>query len=290
MTKIIVDSTCDIPEELRERFSISVLPLSVIIDKKAYRDGVDIRLDEVYDALRSGKTPGTSQIGWEETEELFSSVLDAGDDFLYLAFSAAMSGTCRLAELVRDELRPKYPDRRMEIVDSRGGSMGAGLIAIQLGLMNERGVSVEKMLDQCQWMTSHVKYAFTLSDLKCALRGGRLLKTVGNIVSALNLRPVLDVKNGMLHLDKIVRGTKQSLAALADAIANYAGGFDQQIIGMTHADDPAMAAALKKLLQERLPKCTVLCQRIGSVLGVHLGIGGVGVFCMDARPALYRPL
>jgi len=94
----------------------------------------------------------------------------------------------------------------------------------------------------------------------------------------------------MLHLDRIVRGTKQSLSALADAIANYAGGFDQQIIGMTHADDPTMAATLKKLLLERLPKCTVLCQRIGSVLGVHLGIGGVGVYCLDSRPALYRPL
>jgi EDD domain protein, DegV family len=290
MTKIIIDSTCDIPEELRERFSIFVLPLSVILDKKAYRDGVDIQLDDVYEALRGGKTPGTAQISWEETEKLFASVAGAGDDFIYLAFSAAMSGTCHLAEMVRDELRPQYPDRRMEIVDSKGGSMGTGLIAIQLGLMNERGVFFDEMLSECQWMTSHVKYAFTLSDLKCALRGGRLMKTFGNIVSALNIRPVLDVKNGMLHLDRIVRGTKQSLSALADAIANYAGGFDQQIIGMTHADDPTMAATLKKLLLERLPKCTVLCQRIGSVLGVHLGIGGVGVYCLDSRPALYRPL
>lgn len=291
MVRIIVDSTCDIPEELRERFQIAVLPLSVIIDEKAYRDGVEITLDDVYAAIREGKQPGTSQISWEDTEALFSSIAAAGDDFIYLAFSATMSGTYDFAKLVREELRTKYPSRRMEIVDSKGGSLGSGLIAIQLGLMNEKGVPFDDMLSQCLWMTNHVKYAFTLDDLKCALQGGRLLaKTVGDIGSVFKIKPLMDVKNGRISLDKIVRGTKHSMISLANMVVDYAVDFENQIIGITHADDPEKAAFLIKLLTDRLPKCTFLCERIGSVLGSHLGIGGVGVFCMDKRSLKYNSL
>lgn len=291
MTKIIIDSTCDIPKEMIERFDIAVLPLSVTIDEKVYRDGTEIHLDDVYKAMRNGKTPKTSQIRWDDTEALFTSIAEKGDDFIYLAFSSAMSGTFNLAKLVCKELRAKYPSRRMEVVDSKGGSMGAGLIAVQLGLMKEHGVPFSKMLSHCSQMTAHVKYVFTIDDLKYAMQGGRLLaRTVGSLGSVLNIKPLMGVKNGMLHLDKIVRGSKQSLEAIANKIINYAGRFDEQLIGITHANDTKKASALKKLLQERLPKCTFLCQPIGSVLGAHLGLGGVGVFCMDRRPATYYNL
>ena len=78
MTRIIVDSTCDMPKELLERFSIAVLRLSVIIDDKLYLDGIDIQLDDVYRAIRAGKTPKTSQIQREAANELFTSMAKAG--------------------------------------------------------------------------------------------------------------------------------------------------------------------------------------------------------------------
>lgn len=291
VTRIIIDSTCDVPEDLRERFGILVLPLSVVIDGRTYRDGVEIRLDDVYGAMREGKVPGTAQIRADDARELFSSVCEAGDDLIYLSFSAEMSGTFDLASLVRDELRETYPSRRMEVVDSRGGSIGTGLIALQLGLMNEQGVSFDTLLSRCLWMTQHVKYAFTIDDLKWALQGGRLtVRTVASIGGLLKIKPVLDVKGGKLHLSKIVHGTKQSLGAVVDMAVRSLGSFDNQIIGVAYADDRKKAEEVKRLLREAVPACTVLCQRIGAVLGTHLGIGGVGVFCMDQRPDFYCPL
>lgn len=288
MTRIIIDSTSDFPEHLSKRLGFSVLPLSVIIDDAAYRDGVEIQLDDVYGAIRAGKIPSTAQIRWDDTMALFSSIAQAGDDFIYLAFSSAMSGTYDLANMVCSELRVQNPSCRMAVVDSRGGSMGTGLIALQLGLMNEDGVSFDEMVSQCEWMASHVKYAFTISDLKCALRGGRLLaRAAGNIGSVLNIKPLMVMKDGKLHLDKLIRGTKQSLGAIADSIVSSVCDFDKQIIGITHADDQEKADIVKALLQARLPDCTFLSERIGGVLGVHLGIGGVGVYCMDKKPERY---
>ncbi len=291
MIRIVVDSTCDIPKELQERFHISILPLLVTIDETTYRDGIEVQLDDVYKAMRDGKMPGTAQIRWEDTKALFTSIAEAGDDFIYLAFSAAMSGTFNLANVVCNELLPKYPSCRMGVVDSRGGSIGTGLIALQLGLMNEHGIPFDEMLSQCLWMTAHVRYAFTINDLKWALQGGRLpARAVASAGSLLNIKPILDVKNGMLHLNRVVRGTRQSLAGIVDLTVQYASNFGNQIIGMAYADDREKAETAKQLLEKSLPKCTILCQRIGSVLGSHLGIGGVGIFCMDQQPDSYYRL
>lgn len=291
MTRIIVDSTSDLPDSLRERFDIAVLPLSVVIDQKAYLDGDEIHLDEVYQAMRAGKVPGTSQIRWEDAATLFTSIAQSGDDFIYLAFSASMSGTFRLAKMVSREVAAEYPRCRMEIIDSQGGSMGSGLIALQLGLMNERGVPFEEMVSQCIWMTSHMRYIFTVDDLKYAVRGGRLLaRTFGNVGSILNVKPLMDVRNGVLHLEKLVRGSRQSLETMGEILSDYARNFGEQIIGLTHADDMEKALAMQRILKERLPYCTVLCQRIGAVLGSHLGIGGVGAFCLDKRPVYYSAI
>ena len=143
MTRIIVDSTCDLPKELLERFSIAVLRLSVTIDEATYRDGAEIQLESIYAAMRAGKIPKTSQIQWEDAKELFTSVAQSGDDIIFLAFSSAMSGTFNLANMVCTSIKEEYPDRHIAVIDSKGGSMGTGLIAIQLGMMNEKGASYD---------------------------------------------------------------------------------------------------------------------------------------------------
>ena len=225
MTRIIVDSTCDMPADLLERFSIAVLRLSVIIDGTPYLDGVDIQLDDVYRAILEGKTPKTSQIQREAANELFTSIAKAGDDWIYLAFSASMSGTFNLANVVCASLRKEYPARRMEVIDSKGGSMGTGLIAIQLGMMNEQGASFDELLSQGTWMADHVKYAFTINNLKFAVGGGRVLaRAAGSIGDILSIKPLMDVKNGMLHIVKFVRGSRKSLEAVADFVFHYAPG------------------------------------------------------------------
>ena len=291
MTRIIVDSTCDLPKELLERFSISVLRLSVTIDEKTYRDGAEIQLESIYAAMRAGKIPKTSQIQWEDAKELFTTIARSGDDIIFLAFSSAMSGTFNLANMVYASIKEEYPGRRIAVIDSKGGSMGTGLIAIQLGMMNESGASFDELLSLGLWMAEHVKYAFTIDDLSCAIRGGRVLaRAAGSFADMLDVKPLMDVKNGMLHVVKFVRGSTRSLIAIADLVAGYASGFQAQVIGLTHADDPKRAEQMKSLLKKRLPDCTILCERIGGVLGSHLGIGGVGVFCLDECPPVYHPL
>ena len=287
MIKIIVDSTCDLSEGLRKEYDIRVLPLSVVLNGAEYLDGLEIKLETMYDAMRNGVYPKTSQIRREHAEQLFSEYAGQGIPFIYLAFSSAMSGTCSLGRMVLSEVHARYPEEKMAVVDARGGSMATGLIALQAARMAKDGYSFEQILEQVSFMVEHIEHVFTIDDLMWAVKGGRLSRIAGKAGNLLGIKPILDVQQGAIQVIRSVRGKAKALVTVADMVASRAKDFAGQIVGITHADDLGVANKMKELVLERLPDCTVMIERIGCVLGAHLGLGGVGVYFLNRKPKIY---
>ena len=117
-----------------------------------------------------------------------------------------------------------------------------------------------------------------ITDLTWMIRGGRISKTMGYTASLLNIKPVLDVDDGEIEVIHKVRGRAKSMRKVADIVVDRARDCARQIIGIAHADDIQAALDMRELLQQRLPDCSYIIEEIGAVLGVHIGIGGVGVF------------
>lgn len=278
MLRIVVDSTCDLPREFADEYGIVVLPLHVIVGEDVYLDGKTITTDEVYALMRKGVMPTTSQVNRMDTEETLEKYLRQGDDLLYLAFSAKMSGTCDAVARVMDKLKEQYPGNRMLTLDSRGGSFATGLIAMEAARAARNGMGFHALAERCEFLIAHVEHVFVITDLNWMVRGGRVSKTMGYTANLLDIKPVLDVKDGEMEVIRKVRGRMNSMRKVADIVAERAVKCPKQTIGITHADDPEAAAAMRELLHERLPECDFLTEEIGAVLGVHLGIGGVGVF------------
>jgi DegV family protein with EDD domain len=278
MTKIIVDSTCDFPKGYADKHDIAVLPLHVLVNGKEYLDGVELSVDKVYSYMRKGIMPRTSQIGIADTYATFNKLLNEDEDLLYLSFSSKMSGTYTCVSGIMNELAPEYPNRKMIALDSKGGSFATALIAMQAAEMNEHGSDIDTIAERCSFLIQHIEHVFVVSDLKWMVRGGRISRTMGYTADLLNIKPVLDVDNGEMEVIRKVHGTKSALRCVADITAQRAKKCPKQLIGITHADDPEKAETMRQLLQERLPECTFEIAEIGAVLGVHIGIGGVGVF------------
>lgn len=278
MIRIIVDSTCDIPQELIDQYGIEVLPLHVLVDGKEYLDGVTITTGEVYDLMRKGCMPQTAQVSVSDTYDRLSALCARGEDLLCLAFSSKMSGTCGVIWQVMEELKEKYPGRSLCTLDSKGGSFATGLIALEAAKGAAAGMAFDALVERCQFLIAHVEHVFVISDLLWMIRGGRISKTLGYTASLLGIKPVLDVDDGEMEVIQKVRGRKQSMVRVADIVAQRAQGCPRQTIGITHADDLQAAEEMEALLRQRLPDCQYLITEIGAVLGVHLGIGGVGVF------------
>jgi DegV family protein with EDD domain len=287
MVKIIVDSTCDLPEEFTKKYDIKSLPLKVYLGGKEYLDKVTIKVDEVYDAMRKGIMPKTSQPSPMDIYNLFQDYCKQGYNFIYLAFSSAMSSTHQLATTIVNELKDKYTQNEMAVIDSKSGSTATGLIALQAAKLAEAGYGFETITRQLKQLIEHVEHVFTIADLNWIIKGGRISRSQGLLGNILNIKPILHVNNGMMEVINKVRGRKKAINTVVEILAERIRNFPDQIIGVSHADDSEIALEFVDAVERKLGKKTIMINKIGSVLGSHLGIGGVGVFFFNKKPEIY---
>lgn len=285
--QIIADSTCDLNPSLIENMSLEILPLVLTLEEKSYLDGEEIRVTEVYDAMRRGVLPKTSQIPYERAYSVFKSIFEKGNDFIYIAFSGEMSGCFSLGSLIARELREEYPERKCAVIDSRGGSAATGLIVLQALRMARDGLPFDALESEIGFMVAHIEHIFSVGDLEWLARGGRIPKIVGYIGGKLGLRPILDVENGRIVFRRTLRGQNKAIRAVADEIILRAAGFPNQLIAISHADDRRSAEMLEALIAVGLPECQITLCHIGAVLGAHIGLKGIGAFCFNQRSAHY---
>lgn len=287
MNKIIVDSTCDLPEALLRQYDIRVLPLHIILGETEYRDKETIGVEGIYEAMRNGIVPRTSQVSSGDLYDTFQEYCTKGYNFIYIAFSSALSGTYQTSRMILSDFKKKYQNLKMKVLDSRSGSTATGLLALQAAKMVEQGYEYETVLENLNRMIQHIEHLFTITDLKWLVKGGRLDPLHGMIGTLLGVKPILGVKNGSIEVIKKVRGSGHALTYLIDQVAERIREFPEQLIGISHSDNPAGAEALRDAIAERIGAKRFLVNKIGGVLGAHLGIGGLGVFFFNKKFAFY---
>lgn len=287
MTRIIVDSTCDLPDELMESYGIRMLPLKVSINGKEYLDKVDIKVDEVYESMRSGICPKTSQPSPSDAYNLFKECISKGEDFIFLSFSSKLSGTYQTICAIVEELKKQYENIKMEVIDTKSGSLATGLIALEASKLLKAGKSFDNVIDSIKKMIQHIEHVFTITDLSWLIKGGRISKSKGIIGNMLDIKPILHVNDGVMEVIQKVRGKKKALKEVLDIVEERMSKFPNQIVGISHADDIDTAKELQAMIQSRMGDAKVIISKIGSVLGSHLGIGGVGVFFFNDKIESY---
>jgi DegV family protein with EDD domain len=277
--KIITDSACDLPQEIVEEYDIKVLSFPVYIEGKEFLDGETIEPREVYDAIRADLVPTTAQVPLSSFIAAFRKYASEGRACLYLAFSSKMSGTCATAHLAADQVRSEYPSAQIAIVDTRSGSLGQGLIVLEAAQMAREGKGTEEIVKRAEELSENgVEHVFSVDDLNYLHRGGRVSYASAFIGSLLSVKPILHVKDGLIIPFQKVRGTRKALERIVELVKERASGDPDQLIAITHADDPGKAQQLQDLLREKLGYRNFLVNVVGCVLGCHIGLGGVAAF------------
>ena len=281
--KIITDSTIDMDHKMIEELGLTVVPLRFTIDGKTYKDKADLSdmpTETFYAKLREGKMSTTSQINADEFTRVFEPVLQGGEDVLYIAFSSGLSGTCQSAFIARDELKEKYPERKIYVFDSLCASLGEGLLVYHAAMLKRAGTDIdslykwlgENVLKLCHW--------FTVDDLNHLKRGGRVSSTAALVGTMLGIKPVMHTDSeGRLTPVSKARGTKAALRALVDKVGEI--GVEpakNQPMLICHANCPESVEYVKGLLKERFGVTDVRDDFIGPVIGAHTGCGTLGLF------------
>lgn len=282
MLQIITDSACDLPQQVADDHNIDIIPFIVNIDGQEYVDRKTIQPADVYDAIRKGKQPSTSQVPANYFWETFTNYAQKGARCLYVAFSSKLSGTCNTARLVAKEVKQRYPDFELTICDSLSGSLAQGLIALEAAQLTSAGVADTEVIDRAKARSqSNVEHLFTVDDLGHLHRGGRIGWASAVMGSMLKVKPILHVKDGQMLLLQKARGKNTALKRIVEILKERSLGNTDQLIGITHADDGETAQRLQAMLESTLGYKNFLVNIVGSVLGCHIGLGGVAAFFVN---------
>ena len=275
---LVTDSGCDLSPETLKEWNIGLICLAYLFTD----DGVEKKeheqpLAEFYAGMRNGRVAKTSAVNEDAFFNIFTPILEAGKDILYLGFSSGLSVTCENGKKVANALAEKYPERKIRVVDSLAASAGQGLFVYLAKLNKDNGMSLDENADAMEADKLHICHWFTVEDLKYLKRGGRISAATALLGTALNVKPVLHVDNEG-HLIKItqVHGRKKSIRTMAEKLG--ATILDGSPIFISQADCMEDAEKLKEILKEEYNQDVTMITDIGSVIGAHAGPGTLALF------------
>ena len=272
-TSIIIDSTSDLMPEIKER--VSVVPLTVRFGEEEFIDGVTIDHKTFYEKLAEGKElPSTSQATPHAFAEEFEKVKEAGEEAVVITLSAKLSGTYQSAIMASQDYEGIY------VVDSGSGAVGGGILTeLALKYMDE-GLPAKEIAEKLEEDKQNIMIVALVDTLEYLKRGGRISKTVAFAGTVLNIKPVLSIVGGEIHILGKARGSKHGNNQLIKEI-NKVGGVDfgkPVLLGYTGLSDELLLQYIKdskSIWEGKLD--TVRYTTIGSVIGTHAGPGAVVV-------------
>lgn len=282
--QIIADSASDLPLEYFKDNNIILIPLKVHMDNEEFNDLVTIQPKVVYDAMRNGKAPKTSQASPQDFYEAFRQLAKDKQQGLYIAFSSELSGTYQTAVMMRDEVKAEFPEFELEIVDSKCASLGLGLAVMEVARHAAKGASLADLTEIAKFQCAHMEHLFTVADLTYLARGGRISKSSAFIGGLLNIKPLLNVEEGKLIPLEKFRGKKKLMRAVMDTMKEHGDRLDHQIIGISHGDDMKEALEYKALIEETFHPKSVYISSVGATVGAHSGPGTIAIFFLNQLP------
>lgn len=278
-------STVDLPYSYMESRDIPVLFYTYVVDGVEYDDdmGRDPEaLPRFYRFIREGKLPQTSQINVAAYMEFFERLLQKGD-LLHIAFTSGQSGSVHNAFLAAEELRAKYPERKLVVIDSLCSSSGYGLLVDSAADLRDQGKSLEEVE---QWVLAHrnrVHHQFFSSDMTQFRRTGRVSGAAATVATVLNICPIMRLDDGgrIIAYGK-VRGKANAVRTTVDTMEAHAqdGKAYSGKCFICHSNCLDDALRTRDAVKERFPNISGeirICD-IGTIIASHCGPGTVAVF------------
>ncbi|MBE6660603.1 MAG: DegV family protein [Ruminococcaceae bacterium] len=271
---IASDSTCDLSQELIERYQIKILPLEVSLGDKQYHDGVDINPDMIYENYeQTGQLPKTAALNISEFDEYFAKETADGNELVLFTISSDMSSTFNNARLASQEYEGVYPVNTMNL------STGGGLLVLAAAEMAAEGKSAKEIAEACSALRERVDASFVIDNLEFLHKGGRCSAIAAFGANLLQLKPCVMVRDGKMIVGKKYRGKFAMTLEkyIADRIGD-ASDIDTKRIFVTHAGcDEAIVDQCVKQVTDMGVFDEVLVTRAGCTVSAHCGRNTLGV-------------
>lgn len=281
MVKIVSDSTCDLSQELIEKYEISIIPLCITLGEDTYLDGINITPLEIYKWSDEHKTtPKTSAVPFDKIESTLKPMVEAGDDIIFLGISEDMSSTCNRVRIFAEDT--EYD--RIFVINSKNLSTGIGLQVLRACELRDAGRSAEDIVAEIESTRDLVRASFVIDTPTFLARGGRCTAVEAFMANALKLHPEIVVKDGKMGAGRKVRG-KPSVAVMAyvDGLVPALENADARRVFITHSgSEREIIDAVRARLEALGHFDEILETQAGGVISSHCGPNTLGVLFYEA--------
>ena len=280
--KILLDSTCDLSDELRQQYDLDYFHMGLTIDEKNHDADLswkEFSQEEFYDMMRDGKRIYTVQVQDHVFEETFKKLVADGYDVLYIGCSSALSGSVRSGLKIANQIVAGNKNAHIRVVDPLNAGMGQGLIGILAAQLREKGMSLDEIADELDRVKLQYNEWATVGSLTYLKNAGRVKASAAFFGNIFGVKPILiSDANGMNYAVKKVRGRQASLQEIADNVERSILDPENHYIAICHADCEEDALALQKLIEAKVHCKGILFGKLGPILGASCGPDTIGVW------------
>ena len=276
---IVTDSTAYLPDDLLKQYSITVTPQILIWGDETFQDGVDIQPNEFYRKLANAKImPTTSQVAIVTMKAAFENLLAAGYDVLGIFISAKLSGTMQSA-IQAKEMLPKAGSK-IVVLDSNSTSMAMGFHVLTAARAAQAGAGMAECQKLAEEARKHSGVYFVVDTLEFLRRGGRIGGAQAMLGSALNLKPLLELRDGRIESIEKVRTKGKAINRMIELIIERTAGRDPIRLATLHANAEGEAQSALQTAAAQLHPIEQILASVSPVIGTHAGPGTVGMAYM----------
>lgn len=273
---ILTDSTAYLPQNLLAKYEIATIPLEVIWGDETFQDGVTIQPEAFYQRLQTAKTmPSTSQPSAGAMKEMFTRLLEQDCAVLGIFLSSKLSGTMQSATQARDMLASGA--EKIEIFDSQTTTMAMGFQVLAAARAAAEGASLKDCLAIAEQARQHTGVHFVVDTLEFLHRGGRIGGAQRFLGTALNMKPILRMREGKIEAQERVRTKGKALERLIEMVVEECHGKDPISLAGLHAKSPAEAQTVLEKASALLDPAETFVSELSPVIGTHVGPGTIAL-------------
>ncbi|MDO5301900.1 MAG: DegV family protein [Tissierellia bacterium] len=275
--KIISDTGADFTPEMQEAMGLTYIPFKIDLDQEEYVDNWDLNLETLYQHMTA--SPNPVRTACPSPLDYEKSVGEGEETVFIVTITSKLSGSYNAAKLAAEKLLEKFPQRKIFVIDSKTASAGQTNVVLKLYELVKGGLATEEILEKIQNYIEEQSTYFILHDMSNLVKNGRIPKTAGFALKALNINPIMTEKDGEIELFQINRGFKRGLVKLAGQIVKELEGRSVEFLTITHAGAQADAEFLKKKVVEKIgdkiPKINIIQTK--GLSSSYANVGGIVV-------------
>lgn len=274
MLKIVLDGAADLPAGWEQEYDLNILPLRVVFGSQSFTQGVNFTYSDFYRMVRETRIiPKTSLPSIGQVMNFYRGIAQKGDTILSIHVSSKLSGTCATIESAARELAGEF---KIIVFDSAAGSVAQAFLAREARVLDRAGAPLEDIVKRLEWIRQRIQIIFTLDTVQYAYLSGRISALQSIMASALQVKPIIVLCDGLLEIGERVRTRSKALDRVLLMMRQRMGN-KKVNLAVVHAEDPVKANEMLEKSTDYLNAQESYVTDLSIPVAANLGPGAIGM-------------